>query len=123
MRRVPKYQGLFVVVLSAGVVKGASPNDWSLLVEFYDGNQVKCLLVCWFGYVLNLGFLKASLNREYVYWLDPEKYSQDVSAIEQLEYSWVGQIVIARNDGDGCYYPGKVFVLEGCISQYIRLLY
>lgn len=48
------------------------------------------------------------MNREHVYWLDPEKYSQDVSAIQQLEYSWVGKVVVARNDQDGCYYLAEV---------------
>lgn len=52
--------------------------------------------------------VKATLNRKDVYWLDAEKYHQDVRAIEEQENSWVGQVVVARSNTDGLYYPGKV---------------
>ena len=72
------------------------------------------------------------MNREDVYWLDAEKYQQDVAMIEEHENSWIGKIVVARNNTDGLYYHGVIsayitihltIVLEGCISQYTRLLY
>lgn len=58
-------------------------------VRFYDGRE-------------NI------IPREELYLIAPEKFSFDVDYIVRREESLVGKAVVARNDGDGLFYLGKL---------------
>ena len=50
-------------------------------------------------------------SRDQIYYLSSEKYDTDVVAIGVAQQQWIGQAVMARNDENGFYYPGSVYML------------
>jgi hypothetical protein len=62
-------------------------------VKFFDGQE-------------------ASVSRVDVYRLPKDKYSHDVMHIQQRQQSMLGLSVVARDDSNGQFYPGRWQILH-----------
>ncbi|KAK1167593.1 hypothetical protein AOXY_G10303 [Acipenser oxyrinchus oxyrinchus] len=76
--------------------------DLKLEVRYYDGTE-------------------ALVPRDQAYLISTQKFERDVAYLLECEARWVGQPVVARDDGSGAYHLGEVRERVGDGKHYVIL--
>ncbi|XP_058885475.1 von Willebrand factor A domain-containing protein 3B-like isoform X2 [Acipenser ruthenus] len=76
--------------------------DMKLEVRYYDGTE-------------------ALVPRDQAYLISTQKFERDVAYLLECEARWVGQPVVARDDGSGAYHLGEVHERVGDGKHYVIL--